>query len=812
MGEIILENNLEDKLDIEEIYQLKEVICTNQNCFSNVLGKTDIVTHDVELTKNDPVLCKSYHRDPRPCIDYRKLNQVTKIKFFQLPNIEERIETVSSANYITLDLSRGYWQIPLSPNAQRYTVFLFWTYKPLRMPFGLENVPYEFSRMISQILDGCEEFAVPYLDDIVIYSRSFKEHIKHIRKVLRRIQHAGLTIKLSKYKFAQGEVKYLGHVVGQNRRNPSELNLEAIQNFPRPSTKTDIRAFLGLAGYYSKYISMLSFFAAPLTEALEGENRKGSVVWTEHCEETFLSLKKALISFPVLNAPDYQHEFILQPIHLIEGHIVHSESEDEQEGTVEDGPEPPSDDSTTPRSSIKWRFEPFSYIDTNISSNTSTVSTPLQYFIKYIPSEMFSEMTTYTNMYALQKGVSFKPTTKEELEVLFGLHIIMGTLKYPRVNLYWDNSVGIPTFVNCMTRDSVRNRCLQLPVEKICSVDEQIVPFRGNLNIKQYMKNKPNPWGIKIFILCGISGIAYDFIVYQGSTTEFDNNLLSYGQSAAVVLQLSKRFVSKGHELYFDNYFNSYNLLQILKSKSINAAGTARLNRFSKPPLSSDKECRTKGRGFSQEITSLDGDVALVKWVDNRSVVLASNFLGINKEDEVQRWSKESKSFIKVKRPEIVRRYNSGMGGVDLLDQLIALYRTNIRSKKWTLRMIFHAVDLAIVNSWIEYKNDMKVLSTPSKNILDLMNFRLKVADGLVNVGKQRGNLKRGRPSLAPPLPKKICRKPFTEIKPSKDLRTDQIDHMPDHDNAKYETRCKKKKIVILRPILFVLNVKSIYV
>ncbi|GBM74764.1 Chimeric ERCC6-PGBD3 protein [Araneus ventricosus] len=509
--------------------------------------------------------------------------------------------------------------------------------------------------------------------------------------------------------------------------------------------------------------------------------------------------------------------------------IVHSECEDDQEGTVEDGPEPPSGDSATPRSSIKWRhkvnsFEPFSYIDTNISSNTSTVSTPLQYFIKCIPSEMFSEMTTYTNMHALQKGLSFKPTTKEELEVLFGLRIIMGTLKYPRVNLYWDNSVGIPTFVNCMTRDrffqlranlhlvdtmhpnnedriykvrpifnSVRNRCLQLPVEKICSVDEQIVPFRGNLNIKQYMKNKPNPWGIKIFILCGISGIAYDFIVYQGSTTEFDNNLLSYGQSAAVVLQLSKRFVSKGHELYFDNYFNSYNLLQILKSKSINAAGTARLNRFYKPPLSSDKECRTKGRGFSQEITSLDGDVALVKWVDNRNVVLASNFLGINKEDEVQRWSKESKSFIKVKTPEIVRRYNSGMGGVDLLDQLIAFYRTNIRSKKWTLRMIFHAVDLAIVNSWIEYKNDMKVLSTPSKNILDLMNFRLKVADGLVNVGKQRGNLKRGRPSLAPPLPKKICRKPFTEITPSKDLRTDQIDHMPDHDNAKYETRCKNK-------------------
>ncbi|GBN81161.1 hypothetical protein AVEN_275525-1 [Araneus ventricosus] len=154
------------------------------------------------------------------------------------------------------------------------------------------------------------------------------------------------------------------------------------------------------------------------------------------------------------------------------------------------------------------------------------------------------------------------------------------------------------------------------------------------------MKNKPNLWTIKNFILCGIPGIAYDFIAYQGSITDFDKNLLYYGQSVTVVLQVSKRFVKKGHELYFDNYFNSYNLLQILKSKSINAAGTVRINRFSKLPLSSDKEFGTKGRDFSQEISSLDGDVPLSKWLDNKSVVLASNFLGINKEYEDQLWSK----------------------------------------------------------------------------------------------------------------------------------------------------------------------------
>ncbi|GBN81160.1 hypothetical protein AVEN_275524-1, partial [Araneus ventricosus] len=138
--------------------------------------------------------------------------------------------------------------------------------------------------------------------------------------------------------------------------------------------------------------------------------------------------------------------------------IVHSESEDEKEGAVENGTEIPPGDSTSPKKSIKWRhkinsLERFSYIDTNSSSNISTESEPLQYFMKYRPFELFTEMTTYMNMYAFQKGISFKPATKEELEVLFCLHIIMGTLKYPRVNLYWDNSVGIPTFIKGITRD-----------------------------------------------------------------------------------------------------------------------------------------------------------------------------------------------------------------------------------------------------------------------------------------------------------------------------------------------------------------------
>ncbi|GBN66597.1 Retrovirus-related Pol polyprotein from transposon 17.6 [Araneus ventricosus] len=162
--------------------------------------------------------------------------------------------------------------------------------------------------MVAQLLEACEDFAVPYLDDIAVFSVMFQEHIKHLETVLQRMQQSGLTIKPSKCKFNQSQVQYLGHIVGQGCRRPSELKIEAVKNFPTPRTKP----FLGLAGYYSLYIPMFSTIAAPLTDALKGKCRKGVVHWTEDCEKAFNSLKQALASKPVLHSPDYNRQFILQ--------------------------------------------------------------------------------------------------------------------------------------------------------------------------------------------------------------------------------------------------------------------------------------------------------------------------------------------------------------------------------------------------------------------------------------------------------------------------------------------------------------------
>ncbi|XP_046392264.1 piggyBac transposable element-derived protein 3-like [Ischnura elegans] len=453
------------------------------------------------------------------------------------------------------------------------------------------------------------------------------------------------------------------------------------------------------------------------------------------------------------------------------------------------------------------------------------VGLPLEYFSRYISSDQYENMAEKTNMYALQKGKSnFKPTNKTEIEKLVGMHIIMGSLNLPRVRLYWDKALGISVFHENMTRDrffslrsnlhvvnnlstptichdklfkvrplldSVRKRCLELQMESNICVDEQMVPFKGKLSLKQYMKGKPSPWGIKIFVLCGQSGLCYDFLVYQGATTEIEPEYLKrFGLGASVVLQLTKRIKTEGHFLYFDNYFSSFHLFEALKVKKIFAAGTVRTNRFGNPPLHTDKELGKRGRGSYDELVSSESNIVLVKWYDNKSVVLASNFVGVEEMDEVRRWNKKQKKFEQVARPAVVRYYNHSMGGVDKLNQLISFYRIHIKSKKWTLRMLFHAIDIAVVNSWLEYKQDNAAASTPRTEVLDLLHFRLYLANSLISANKIAEKNKRGRPSSSPKQ-EAVTKKNKVESRPYQETQKDLVDHFPEYDDIKEATRCK---------------------
>lgn len=342
------------QLEPEQKIELQDLLKEFQDLFVDRPGRTSVVTHDIELTSSEPVRSKAYRvsprqreimdsevkkmlelgviepcesdytsplilvevpgKDPRPCVDYRKLNSITKDQIYPIPNIEERIERVSGARYIsTLDLVRGYWQVPLTERASRYAAFIspLGTFRPKVLSFGLKNAPYCFSSLMDKVLRGLGEFALPYLDDVAIYSSSWSEHMQHLRVVLTRLREAGLTVKAPKCQLAQAEVIYLGHIIGQGRLRPSELKVAAIRDFPQPRSKTDIRSFLGVAGYYQRYIPRYSELASALTDALR-KTEPQTVIWDDRKEEAFKALKAALTGQPVLKSPDYSKEFIVQ--------------------------------------------------------------------------------------------------------------------------------------------------------------------------------------------------------------------------------------------------------------------------------------------------------------------------------------------------------------------------------------------------------------------------------------------------------------------------------------------------------------------
>lgn len=481
---------------------------------------------------------------------------------------------------------------------------------------------------------------------------------------------------------------------------------------------------------------------------------------------------------------------------------------------------------------VRWRKQTpdvpkFEWIE-NDKIGDSIVLDPMQYFSKYITDEIFEQMAECTNIYALQQGLTrFKPTNVIEIETLFGLHIMIGCLnKFPRIRMYWSSVLGINVFLENMSKnrffqlrtmlhlvnnierpnactdkfykvrpimDAVLKRCKELEIGQNISIDEQMIPFTGKINMLQYVQNKPCKWGLKIFVLCSPNGLAHNFIPYQGSTTEINrDNVKKYGQSSAIVLELLEIAKKEGHTVYFDNYFNSYALLLRLLELKMYAAGTVRMNRFYKPHFISDKDIKKKKRGYSEDLVSQDG-IIMVKWLDNKPVHMASNFVGTGTIDKAKRWDKQKSAYIEIDRPEVVRQYNHNMGGVDLLDMYISLYRIYIRSRKWTLRVIMHFVDFALSNSWIEYKQDCIETKIHKKDIMDLLEFRMHVSKSLIYKNKLVNVKKRGRPSKSEGeiTPDRKSKFRCCEKRPIREIQHDNVDHMPQIDDKKEATRCK---------------------
>ena len=204
---------------------------------------------------------------------------------------------------------KGYWQVPLTQRARQISAFVtpsgLYQYKV--MPFGMKNAPATFQRMVNKLvrdIDGCEG----YIDDVVIFSDNWSDHIRQIERFFQIMREAKLTIYLMKSEFGKATVKYLGHIVGQGQVRPLEAKIQTIVKYPIPTSRKELARFLGMAGYYRNFCLNFSETAAPLTNLL---SKKVKFVWTDDCQLAFDKVKLFLQKSPVLKSPDYEKPFKL---------------------------------------------------------------------------------------------------------------------------------------------------------------------------------------------------------------------------------------------------------------------------------------------------------------------------------------------------------------------------------------------------------------------------------------------------------------------------------------------------------------------
>ena len=205
---------------------------------------------------------------------------------------------VQSEYFSTLDLQAGYHHIPLEKSSIPKTAFNlpFGKYEYIKVPFGLAHAPAYLQELMTGILKDFN-FAIAYLDDIIIFSRTVAEHLFHIKQVFEKLQAAKLSMKLRKCHFFTKEIQYLGHILNTKGIQPLPLKTQAIQNMHPPKTPKHVHAFLGLVGYYRKFIKNFTKVAKPLT-LLAGQQVKFN--WTPTHHEAFLELKESIIKAPIL--------------------------------------------------------------------------------------------------------------------------------------------------------------------------------------------------------------------------------------------------------------------------------------------------------------------------------------------------------------------------------------------------------------------------------------------------------------------------------------------------------------------------------
>ncbi|KAG2190799.1 hypothetical protein INT47_010346 [Mucor saturninus] len=265
-----------------------------------------------------PILfVKKKNGEMRMCVDYRALNKVTIRNNHPLPRIDECLERLKGANHFTsLDLRSGYHQVRIQQSDVPKTAFntRYGQYEFLVLPFGLTNAPPTFQHLMNKVLGDClDDFALVYLDDILIFSKTPEEHEKHVRHVLNRLREAKLIANQKKCEFNKKELTFLGFQVSAKGILPSPDKIKTIQDWTPPNNVQEVRQFIGLAQHYRRFIPGFAGIAAPLTDLTKGVGpKKRPIVWTDVCQTSFDILKDKLSSAPVLLAPDMDKPFRIE--------------------------------------------------------------------------------------------------------------------------------------------------------------------------------------------------------------------------------------------------------------------------------------------------------------------------------------------------------------------------------------------------------------------------------------------------------------------------------------------------------------------
>uniref|UniRef100_A0A1B0GHP0 RNA-directed DNA polymerase n=2 Tax=Lutzomyia longipalpis TaxID=7200 RepID=A0A1B0GHP0_LUTLO len=348
-------DRMDPEMTQEEREMAYEVMLTHQMAFSVApedLGRTNAAVHHIDVGEHTPikqpprrvpmakqreateliakmerqgviekstspwcspvVLVRKKDGTLRFCVDYRRLNEITKKDAHPLPRIDTTLESLSGATWFhTLDLFSGYWQVPVAPQDKEKTAFSagtgLWQFRVL--PFGLCNSPATFERLMENTLQELiPERCLIYLDDILIPAKSFSQSVENLKLVLARLQQAGLKLNPKKCSLFQRKAHFLGHIVSAEGVSTDPDKIRAVAEWPIPRNKKEVQSFLGICAYYRSYIQGHSHIAKPLNSLTE---KATQFHWTEECQRAFERLKECLIAAPILAHPQQSGEFIL---------------------------------------------------------------------------------------------------------------------------------------------------------------------------------------------------------------------------------------------------------------------------------------------------------------------------------------------------------------------------------------------------------------------------------------------------------------------------------------------------------------------